>query len=206
MRTCTLLTITGLITFNGIIIKNLGFSSVESSLLAMPTGVMSTLASILFSLLAAKWNNRRCLVCMMACVVPIAGTAILYGVPRSAVSAQLVGLYFVSVSKSLFKIFQLIMRTVLYLFWTLCRRNISCSSEHSWSHQEERPIRSLIHWLCCRQPDWPTNISSKPGACIYWWSSSHAGVLLRMYRTDGCLLGSLCLPESWSCCAANRSW
>jgi len=87
----------GLITFNGIIIKNLGFTSVESSLLAMPTGVMSTLASVLFSLLAAKWTNRRCFVCMMACVVPIAGTAVLYGVPRSAVSAQLVGLYLVSV-------------------------------------------------------------------------------------------------------------
>ncbi|OAL07255.1 MFS transporter [Phaeosphaeriaceae sp. SRC1lsM3a] len=83
----------GLITFNGIIINNLGFDPLESSLLAMPTGVMSTIASISFSLLAAKWTNRRCLVCIIACIIPIAGTAILYGVPRSAVGAQLVGLY-----------------------------------------------------------------------------------------------------------------
>jgi ACS family allantoate permease-like MFS transporter len=34
---------------------------------------------------------------MIACVVPIAGTAVLYAVPRSAVGAQLVGLYLVSV-------------------------------------------------------------------------------------------------------------
>ncbi|OAL43044.1 MFS transporter [Pyrenochaeta sp. DS3sAY3a] len=83
----------GLTTFNAIIIKNLGFTSVQSSLLAMPTGVMSTIASIVFSVAAAKWNNRRCLVCMMACVVPITGTAVLYGVARNAVAAQLVGLY-----------------------------------------------------------------------------------------------------------------
>lgn len=88
-----MLTIAGLITFNGIIIQNLGFTSIESSLLAMPTGVMSTLASIFFSILAAKWSNRRCLVCMIACLVPITGTAILYGVSRTAVGAQLVGLY-----------------------------------------------------------------------------------------------------------------
>lgn len=61
----------------------------------MPTGVMSTIASIVFSVAAAKWNNRRCLVCMMACVVPITGTAVLYGVARNAVAAQLVGLYLV---------------------------------------------------------------------------------------------------------------
>ncbi|KAL1607858.1 hypothetical protein SLS60_002796 [Paraconiothyrium brasiliense] len=83
----------GLTTFNGIIIKNLGFTSVQSSLLAMPTGVMSTLASIGFSFLAAKWNDRRCFVTMIACVIPIVGTGVLYGVSRSNVPAQMVGLY-----------------------------------------------------------------------------------------------------------------
>lgn len=83
----------GLTTFNGIIINNLGFSAMEASLLSMPTGVMSTLASFTFSLIAAKWNNRRCLVTVIACIVPITGTAILYGVSRQAVPAQMVGLY-----------------------------------------------------------------------------------------------------------------
>jgi ACS family allantoate permease-like MFS transporter len=121
-----LLTMTGLITFNGIIINNLGFTPVESSLLAMPTGVMSTICSICFSLLAAKWTNRRCLVCMMACLVPITGTAILYGVPRSAVGAQLVGLYLVCVFYYRFKTMLTI--TVLRLLRTLRRRHLSSSS------------------------------------------------------------------------------
>ncbi|KAF1973163.1 MFS transporter [Bimuria novae-zelandiae CBS 107.79] len=64
-----------------------------SSLLAMPTGVISTLAALTFSYLAAKWNDRRCLVTMIACTLPIAGTAVLYAVSRTAVPAQLVGLY-----------------------------------------------------------------------------------------------------------------
>jgi len=84
-----------LTTFNGIIISNLGFSSLQSSLLSMPTGVMSTLAAFVFSTVAARWANRRCLVTMTACCVPIVGTAILYGVSRSAVGAQMVGLYLV---------------------------------------------------------------------------------------------------------------
>lgn len=85
----------GLTTFNGIIIKNLGFTSKQASLLSMPTGVMSTLASFTFSLIAAKWNNRRCLVTVFACCVPIIGTGILYGVSRTSVPAQMVGLYLV---------------------------------------------------------------------------------------------------------------
>jgi MFS family permease len=85
----------GLTTFNGIIISNLGFSSVHASLLSMPTGVMSTLSAFIFSLAAAKFKDRRCLVTVVACCVPIIGTGILYGVSRSAVGAQLVGLYLV---------------------------------------------------------------------------------------------------------------
>ncbi|KIW16106.1 hypothetical protein PV08_06157 [Exophiala spinifera] len=85
----------GLTTFSGIIISNLGFTPVNASLLSMPTGVMSTLSSFVFSMLAAKLNNRRCMVNIVACCVPIIGTGILYGVPRTAVGAQLVGLYLV---------------------------------------------------------------------------------------------------------------
>lgn len=59
----------------------------------MPTGVMSTLAAFLFSLLSAKWQNRRCLVTMLACVVPIIGTAVVYSLPRSNQGGQMVGLY-----------------------------------------------------------------------------------------------------------------
>ncbi|KAF2679373.1 MFS general substrate transporter [Lentithecium fluviatile CBS 122367] len=83
----------GLTTFNGIIIANLGFSSVNASLLSMPTGVMSTLSAFIFSYLGVKWHNRRCLVTVAACIVPIIGTAVVYAVDRGNVGGQMVGIY-----------------------------------------------------------------------------------------------------------------
>ncbi|RDW67561.1 hypothetical protein BP6252_08957 [Coleophoma cylindrospora] len=83
----------GLSTFGGLIIAGLGFSGVNASLLSMPTGVMSTLAAFVFSLASAKWHNRRCLVTILACIVPIIGTAIVYSLPRSNQGGQMVGLY-----------------------------------------------------------------------------------------------------------------
>ncbi|EHA27380.1 hypothetical protein ASPNIDRAFT_129269, partial [Aspergillus niger ATCC 1015] len=73
----------GLTTFSGILINNLGFTAVKASLLNMPTGVMSTLSAFSFSWLAARWTNRRCLVTMMACCLPIAGSALVYSLPRT---------------------------------------------------------------------------------------------------------------------------
>ncbi|GCB27252.1 uncharacterized transporter C757.13 [Aspergillus awamori] len=83
----------GLTTFSGILINNLGFTAVKASLLNMPTGVMSTLSAFSFSWLAARWTNRRCLVTMMACCLPIAGSALVYSLPRTNVAGQIVGIY-----------------------------------------------------------------------------------------------------------------
>ncbi|KAL5051149.1 hypothetical protein BDW71DRAFT_203173 [Aspergillus fruticulosus] len=83
----------GLTTFSGIIINNLGFSAVNTSLLNMPTGVMSTLSAFVFSWIAAKWSNRRCLVTMLASCVPAIGAIIVYTLPRSNIGGQMVGIY-----------------------------------------------------------------------------------------------------------------
>lgn len=83
----------GLTTFSGIIINNLGFSPVNTSLLNMPTGVMSTLSAFVFSWIAAKWENRRCLVTMLASCVPAIGAIIVYTLPRTNVGGQMVGIY-----------------------------------------------------------------------------------------------------------------
>ncbi|PWY86784.1 allantoate permease, partial [Aspergillus heteromorphus CBS 117.55] len=83
----------GLTTFSGIIIDDLGFSAVNTSLLNMPTGIMSTLAAFLFSWLAARWTNRRCLVTMIACCLPIVGSALVYSLLRTNIGGQMVGIY-----------------------------------------------------------------------------------------------------------------
>ncbi|PGH12278.1 hypothetical protein AJ80_06792 [Polytolypa hystricis UAMH7299] len=84
----------GLITFGSIVINNLGFSPIESSLLNMPTGVMSTISAFAASAIAAKWIGRRCFVTILACCVPAIGSIIVYTLDRTNIAGQMVGLYF----------------------------------------------------------------------------------------------------------------
>lgn len=84
----------GLLTFGSIIIKNLGFNSLQSSLLTMPFGVLATSGAWVFSYLASRWQNRRTIVAAIALLLPLLGTALVYGIPRSNIAGQMVGLYF----------------------------------------------------------------------------------------------------------------
>ncbi|KAJ0282576.1 hypothetical protein COL940_005129 [Colletotrichum noveboracense] len=84
----------GLVNFGSIIINNLGFTSLEASLLTMPFGVLATSSAWAFSYLAARWHNRRTLVACIALLLPILGTALVHGLPRTNIAAQMVGLYF----------------------------------------------------------------------------------------------------------------
>ncbi|KAA8648013.1 uncharacterized protein ATNIH1004_003896 [Aspergillus tanneri] len=83
----------GLTTFSGIIINNLGFTPVKTSLLNMPTGIMSTLSAFFFSWLAARWTNRRSLVAIIAACLPIIGSVLVYSLPRTNIGGQMVGIY-----------------------------------------------------------------------------------------------------------------
>ncbi|KXH36163.1 hypothetical protein CNYM01_12079 [Colletotrichum nymphaeae SA-01] len=84
----------GLVNFGSIIINNLSFTSLEASLLTTPFGVLATSSAWAFSYLAARWHNRRTLVACIALMLPILGTGLVHGFPRSNIPAQMVGLYF----------------------------------------------------------------------------------------------------------------
>lgn len=84
----------GLQTFGSIIINDLGFGPLESSLLTMPFGVVATGGAWAFSYWAARWRNRRTLVASIALMLPLFGTVLVYALPRDNVPGQMVGLYF----------------------------------------------------------------------------------------------------------------
>ncbi|CAJ2501146.1 Uu.00g039990.m01.CDS01 [Anthostomella pinea] len=84
----------GLVTFGSIIINDLDFSSLDASLLTMPFGVLATSGAWFFSYIAARWHNRRTLVACIALLLPILGTSLVYGLPKSNIAGQMVGLYF----------------------------------------------------------------------------------------------------------------
>lgn len=83
----------GLSTFSAIIIKNLGFTSKQSSLMTMPTGVVASLSTVAFNYISGRLENRRCMIASLSLLIPIIGAAILYGANRSHVGPQLFGLY-----------------------------------------------------------------------------------------------------------------
>ena len=83
----------GLLTFGSIIIKNLGFDSLEASLLTMPFGVFATFGAWVFSFIAARWHNRRTIVAAVALLLPLVGTALVYSLPKTQIGVQMFGLY-----------------------------------------------------------------------------------------------------------------
>lgn len=83
----------GLSAFSSIIINNLGFSAMESSLMSMPTGVIATLATIGFTYATTKFPNRRCLICVISLFIPLIGAILLYTIDQSKIGLQLFGLY-----------------------------------------------------------------------------------------------------------------
>ncbi|POS68964.1 major facilitator superfamily transporter [Diaporthe helianthi] len=78
--------------YGTIIISDLGFSNLKASLLTMPFGIVATFGAWFFSYVASL-TNRRTIVACAALLLPILGTALVYGLPRSNVAAQMVGLY-----------------------------------------------------------------------------------------------------------------
>lgn len=82
--------------FNGLIIKGLGFSSLNTTLLGIPTGVISTVTGWIFSLLILYTRGKvpRTFWTGCACILPIIGTVLINQIPKSNADGRLGGLYF----------------------------------------------------------------------------------------------------------------
>lgn len=83
----------GLTTFNTLIIEGLGFNSLQSSLLAMPPGAMSTLSGIGLSYAASRTRRYRTPLIAASILLPLLGAVLCYALPRGNLAGQLVGLY-----------------------------------------------------------------------------------------------------------------
>lgn len=83
----------GLTTFNTLIISGLGFDPLQTSLLAMPPGAMSTLSGIGLSYLAATTRRYRTPIVAVSILLPLLGAVLCYALPRTNLAGQLVGLY-----------------------------------------------------------------------------------------------------------------
>ncbi|CAK7216547.1 hypothetical protein SCUCBS95973_002843 [Sporothrix curviconia] len=83
----------GLTTFNTLIISGPGFGPLQTSLLAMPPGAMSTLSGLALSYLAATTRRYRTVLVAGSVLLPLLGALLCYCLPRTNLAGQLVGLY-----------------------------------------------------------------------------------------------------------------
>jgi ACS family allantoate permease-like MFS transporter len=83
----------GLTTFQGIIIRGMGFSKLETTLIQMPSGGVQLVVCCGACYLATKFSNARLLV-MLACLVPfLAGTIGTWLIPQSVPYGRLACLW-----------------------------------------------------------------------------------------------------------------
>lgn len=82
----------GIISFQSIVVSSLGFNTRQTVLLAIPTGVVSWISSLVMAYLAVK-TGKRFLVTILGCLFPLAGTIVLHVVPRSNIGGSLAGIY-----------------------------------------------------------------------------------------------------------------
>lgn len=85
----------GLTNFAALIVNNLGFSPLRTVLLGMPTGCIQFLSSVVLSYIGTIWPNTRCLFASLACLIPLASTALIWKIPAENKFGRL-GVYYVT--------------------------------------------------------------------------------------------------------------
>ncbi|EIM89330.1 MFS general substrate transporter [Stereum hirsutum FP-91666 SS1] len=83
----------GLIGFNSIVIKSLGYTSRITSLLTIPTGVISFIASFFFSWLAGHTTRYRTVIAAISVIPPMIGVIVLHVLPLENHNGRLAGIY-----------------------------------------------------------------------------------------------------------------
>ncbi|KAH8689183.1 putative allantoate permease [Talaromyces proteolyticus] len=72
----------GLVTFAAIIVSGLGYSSLVTTVLGIPTGVLATVWQLLLSFIASRFRNTRCLVIALSNLVPMVCAILMWKLPR----------------------------------------------------------------------------------------------------------------------------
>ncbi|KAK4868377.1 hypothetical protein LT330_007099 [Penicillium expansum] len=84
----------GLSTFAAQIVSGLGYSSLETTLLGMPTGMFQTFAGLMVAVPQRWLKNKRCLSSGLCCLVPLVCSIIIRRLPDENMTGKLVSYYF----------------------------------------------------------------------------------------------------------------
>ena len=81
----------GVSAFGGLLIRSFGFSTLQTTLLQLPTGVIEIVGLFIFSLVAMRIPNSRLALALLAVSISFAGSVMLYAIPLKQKWALLSG-------------------------------------------------------------------------------------------------------------------
>ncbi|EPE06879.1 allantoate permease [Ophiostoma piceae UAMH 11346] len=84
----------GLVTFAAIIVSGLGFSTLNTTLIGVPTGVIGTIWQIMLAFLSAKLPGYRCGIIFGANLFPIICAVLMFKLRGEVTNVQLLGAYY----------------------------------------------------------------------------------------------------------------
>jgi ACS family allantoate permease-like MFS transporter len=83
----------GLVTFSAIIVKGLGYDTLTTMLLGIPTGVIATLWQLVLAVPCSKLANKRCTVIALANIFPMICAILMWKLPRENKNGLLAAYY-----------------------------------------------------------------------------------------------------------------
>ncbi|PYH32811.1 allantoate permease [Aspergillus neoniger CBS 115656] len=121
----------GLVTFSALIVTGLGYSSLITTVLGIPTGVLATVWQILLSLLASRVPNSRCIIIAVANLVPMACAILMWKLPRSDKHGLLASYY------------------VFYTYWAPYVLSTSLPMANTSGHSKKLTLNAIFFIAYC---------------------------------------------------------
>ncbi|KAH8895255.1 MFS general substrate transporter [Thozetella sp. PMI_491] len=121
----------GLNTFSAQIVSGFGFSSLDTVLIGMPTGVIQAVASILATLPPRYIKNTRCLSAAVCCVVPLVCSIVIRKLPASNKAGLLTAYYF------------------FYFFWGPYAVALSLPMANTSGHTKKLTVNAMVFLAYC---------------------------------------------------------
>ncbi|KAE8147348.1 major facilitator superfamily domain-containing protein [Aspergillus avenaceus] len=121
----------GLITFSAIIVSGLGYSSLITTVLGIPTGVLATVWQLLLSVAASRWKNGRCFIIALANLVPMICAILMWKLPRENKMGLLAAYY------------------VFYTYWAPYVLSTSLPMANTSGHSKKLTMNAIFFLAYC---------------------------------------------------------
>ncbi|KAJ5088918.1 Major facilitator superfamily domain general substrate transporter [Penicillium angulare] len=121
----------GLVTFSAIIVTGLGYSSLVTTVLGIPTGVLATVWQIVLGFIVANVKNSRCVIIAIADIVPLICAILMWKLPRENQHGLLAAYY------------------VFYTYWAPYVLSTSLPMANTSGHSKKLTMNAIFFLAYC---------------------------------------------------------